>query len=96
MAYNTDVEQEKMAKIALAFGVNPAGKTEKELAEVAWQEVFKLVEAIGLPTRLSQIGIKEEDLAEIASKSLGINLLIRNNPRVPTQKSLEELLRKAL
>lgn len=96
MAYNTDVEQEKMAKIALAFGVNPAGKTEKELAEVAWQEVFKLVEAIGLPTRLSQIGIKEEDLAEIASKSLGINRLIRNNPRVPTQKSLEELLRKAL
>ncbi|MFM1651560.1 hydroxyacid-oxoacid transhydrogenase [Brevibacillus sp. B_LB10_24] len=96
MEYNTSVEQEKMAKIALAFGVNPAGKTEKELAEAASQEVFKLVEAIGLPTKLSQIGIKAEDLPEIARKTLEINRLIRNNPRVPNQKSLEELLRKAL
>ncbi|USG67432.1 iron-containing alcohol dehydrogenase [Brevibacillus ruminantium] len=96
MEYNTAVEQEKMAKIALAFGVNPAGKTEQELASQAWQEVYKLLEMIGLPTKLSQIGIKEEDLPEIASKSLEINRLIRNNPRVPNQKSLEELLRKAL
>jgi alcohol dehydrogenase class IV len=96
MAYNAAVEPEKMAKIAHAFGISASGRTEKELAYAAADAVLNLLEEIGLPTKLSQIGIKEENIEEIAKNALPIARLIRNNPRVPNQKSLEELLYQAL
>lgn len=94
MEFNADVEQEKMVKIAQVFGIE--GKSKDELAQHAVSEVMQLVEKIGLPTKLSQIGIKQEDLEEIAEKSMQIERLIRNNPRVPTKDSLVNLLKKAL
>ncbi|MBO8163604.1 MAG: iron-containing alcohol dehydrogenase [Brevibacillus sp.] len=96
MDFNKEVEQKKMARIALAFGVNPAGASERELAAEAPKAVLRLLETVGLPTRLSQIGITADQIPEIAEKALTISRLVRNNPRVPTQQSFEELLRKAL
>lgn len=96
MKYNSAVQPAKMAKIAQAFGKDIAAMEPEEAPYAAVYAVFKLLEDIGLPTTLSQIGIKEENIPEIAAKSLEINRLIRNNPRVPTQKSLELLLREAL
>jgi alcohol dehydrogenase len=96
MQYNAATETEKLGAVAEAFGVQTEGLSAKEKAWAAADAVFELLEDIGLPTRLSQIGIKEEDLPGIAEKSLEIARLVRNNPRVPTQKGLEELLRRAL
>ncbi|KSU85440.1 alcohol dehydrogenase [Fictibacillus enclensis] len=96
MEFNTAVETEKMVKILKAFDINADGLSRKEAALAASKAVFNLLETIGLPTHLSDIGIKEEDVAEIAEKTLQIDRLVRNNPRVPTLHGLEELLRKAL
>jgi alcohol dehydrogenase class IV len=96
MEYNTAVETEKMVKISRAFGLNTDGLSDKEAALAASKAVLTLLGEIGLPTRLTEIGIKDEDIPEIAEKTLLIDRLIRNNPRVPTQRNLEELLRKAL
>ncbi|CRH74187.1 Alcohol dehydrogenase 2 [Chlamydia trachomatis] len=96
MEYNAAVETEKMVRISQAFNVNSDGLSEKEAALAASKAVLTLLGEIGLPTKLTEIGIKEEDIPEIAEKTLQIDRLIRNNPRMPTQHSLEELLRKAL
>lgn len=96
MEYNAAVETEKMVKISQAFNVNTDGLSDKDAALAASKAVLTLLGEIGLPTKLSEIGIKEEDIPEIAEKTLLIDRLIRNNPRVPSQRSLEELLRKAL
>ncbi|MDQ0221156.1 iron-containing alcohol dehydrogenase [Peribacillus cavernae] len=96
MEFNTGVETEKMVKISEAFGINSEGLSKKEVALAASTAVLNLLEEIGLPTHLSEIGIKEEDIPEIAEKTLQIDRLVRNNPRVPTQRGLEALLRKAL
>ncbi|UOF90297.1 iron-containing alcohol dehydrogenase [Fodinisporobacter ferrooxydans] len=95
MEYNAAVETEKMIKIARAFDVQLNGLDRHDAALSASQAVLRLVEEIGLPTRISQIGIQEAAIPEIAEKTLGISRLVRNNPRVPTQKGLEELLRRA-
>lgn len=95
MEFNASVAPKKMAWIAQAFGIPAEGKSEAEYALEASRAVLQLVEEIGLPTRLSQIGIKEEDLADIAAKSLPVARLIRNNPKTPTQPGFEALLRKA-
>ncbi|WP_249597207.1 hydroxyacid-oxoacid transhydrogenase [Peribacillus frigoritolerans] len=96
MEYNAVVETEKMVRISQAFNVNSDGLSGKEAALTASKAVLTLLGEIGLPTKLSEIGIKEEDIPDIAEKTLQIDRLIRNNPRVPTQHSLEELLRNAL
>jgi alcohol dehydrogenase len=96
MEYNAAVETKKMVDIARAFGINTEGMDEREAALAASDAVLNLLDDIGLPTRLSQIGIQEKDIPEIAAKSLPIARLIRNNPRVPTQQGLEQLLRNAL
>ncbi|KRF65658.1 alcohol dehydrogenase [Bacillus sp. Soil768D1] len=96
MEYNAAVETEKMVRISQAFNVNSDGLSDKEAALAASKAVLTLLGEIGLPTKLTEIGIKEEDIPEIAEKTLQIDRLIRNNPRMPTKHSLEELLRKAL
>jgi alcohol dehydrogenase class IV len=40
--------------------------------------------------------VREEEVTEIAAKTLEITRLVRNNPRVPNVKDLEKLLRDAL
>ncbi|MEI3606581.1 hydroxyacid-oxoacid transhydrogenase [Pseudogracilibacillus sp. SE30717A] len=96
MQYNTSVEIEKMVKIASAFGVNVNNLTTKEAANAAHKSVLELIDDIGLPTRLSSIGIKESDISVIAQKGLEIDRLIRNNPRDPKLEDFKSLLAKAL
>jgi alcohol dehydrogenase len=96
MEYNVHVQLEKMQNIAKIFGVETEGLSKQEAALHAPKEVLKLLKDIGLPTKLSEIGINKEDIPTIVEKSLEINRLVRNNPRVPYQRDLEELLFKAL
>lgn len=95
MEYNTSVVPEKMAKIALAFGIGAEGKSQRELALAASGCVLNLVQEIGLPVKLSQIGISENDIPGIAENALPIVRLVRNNPRVPGQEGFESILSKA-
>lgn len=95
MKYNTATEKEKMMKIAIAFGLEKGSRTATEYAYSASEAVLELVKEIGLPTKLSDIGLKEDDLESIAEKALPIERLIRNNPRVPSKDSLVELLKSA-
>lgn len=95
MDYNAATSKEKMIKIAKIFGLDNGSKTELELTHAASKGVLQLIEEIGLPIKLSQIGIKKEDLEEIAEKTMPIQRLVRNNPRVPTKESIVKLLEKA-
>lgn len=96
MQYNTSVETEKMVKIASAFDVSANNMTREKAAEAAHTSVLELIDEIGLPTRLSSIGIKKSDIPEIAKKGLEIERLIRNNPRDANLKEIKQLLEKAL
>jgi alcohol dehydrogenase class IV len=95
MEFNAPVAQEKMISIAKAFGFKTDQMNKKDAAYVAAEATLQLLKDIGLPTTLEQIGIKEEHIMEIAHKTFGISRLVRNNPRVPTEKDLEELVKKA-
>ncbi|MTD30662.1 hydroxyacid-oxoacid transhydrogenase [Planomicrobium sp. YIM 101495] len=96
MDFNASVQLDKMEKIAQLFDVNTAELSKEEAATAASQAVLGLLKKIGLPTKLSEIGIKEENIEHIAKTTLTIDRLIRNNPRVSTVDNLKELLYKAL
>ncbi len=95
MRYNSSVAVDKLVKIAQIFDLEEDNKSDIDLALAAADRVQDLLIEIGLPTKLSQIGIEKSDLQEIAEKTLPARRMIRNNPRVPTEKSLINLLQTA-
>jgi alcohol dehydrogenase class IV len=72
----------------------PSGALEDVLAGVAIDRVRRLVADAGLPTRLSQAGVKEPDLARIAELAFR-DASHQGNPRPTTEADLLEIVRAA-
>ena len=71
MRYNAEACAPQMAEIAAALG---------EPGRPAADQVEDLIKALGLPTRLSQLGLAHERLAIIADKGMA-NPWVHSNPR---------------
>lgn len=92
MAYNLPVAEEKYAKIAVAIGAADRCESRRDQAERAIAAVRRLAEDVGIPMRLRDIGVKEEDLAEIARISVDYPQA-KTNCRLPSLDGVEKLLR---
>ena len=57
---------------------------ESAAAERAVQAVERLRNDVGIPGRLRDLGVKQEQLHGFAEKSFGIRRILRVNPRVPS------------
>jgi 1,3-propanediol dehydrogenase len=89
MRFNLSAKREAFADIArlLAAGDTP---------EAAVAAVEKLRNDIGIPQRLRDIGIKQEQLRGLAEKTFGIKRILRVNPRSVTVDDVEGIFREAL
>lgn len=95
MEYNMSACKKKYGDIARAMGVDIKGKTEGEAAQAAVDAVKKLSKAIGIPQTLSEIGIKEEQLPQLAQDAL-IDLCTGGNPKDVTVEDILAIYKKAL
>jgi alcohol dehydrogenase class IV len=77
--------------VAELLGVEPGGEVGHALAE----HVRGLVSSLGLPTRLSQVGVPEAGIAALVEGAMG-DACTLVNPRVPSAEDLAELYRRAL
>ncbi|MFC3927829.1 iron-containing alcohol dehydrogenase [Streptococcus caprae] len=76
--------------VAKALGLDPAGKTDEECAAYAIAEIEKLSETVGIPKKLTELDIKEEEFDfEYLSKNALIDACAPGNPFMPT---LEETI----
>jgi alcohol dehydrogenase class IV len=57
--------------------------------------VERLRNDIGIPGRLRDLGVREEQLRPFAEKAFGIKRILRVNPRPVTVEDLEGILRSA-
>ncbi|TKH03450.1 iron-containing alcohol dehydrogenase [Peribacillus simplex] len=96
MKFNSMVQLEKTKKIANVLHINTNTMNNQEIGIAVSDFFLQLLESIGLPSKLTEIGIAEVDIPEIAEKALTIERLIRINPRVPRKKEFETLLTMAL
>lgn len=80
MAYNVPAAESRYADVARALGC-PEGLTIRETAEAGIDRVRELVAACGIPARLRDAGVLEEDLPALAGDALKIQRLLKNNPR---------------
>ncbi|TBL75669.1 iron-containing alcohol dehydrogenase [Paenibacillus thalictri] len=95
MSFNAEAQPKKMRSIAHALALPCDHLTNKEVAALVVRKVMELLESIGLPTKLSSIGLKRETIPEVADSALKIDRLIRNNPRTPNRDGMISLLEAA-
>jgi alcohol dehydrogenase len=93
MEYNLSAAEERLADLALAFGVKPTGDRRRD-AEAAVDFVRGLVSRVGLPSRLREANVPEEGL-ELIAETACIDAAIYTNPREATPEELLEVLKKA-
>ena len=95
MRYNLPVRMEELALIGAALGEDVDGLPLREAAELAVDAVEQLKEDVGLPLRLRDLGLDQARLPEIAKQVVGMERLMRNNPRWPTEAEVLTLLQTA-
>ncbi len=93
MEFNRPVCTARLARVALAMG-DTSNAREEVLAGNAVERVRKLNAEIGIPARLRDAGVKEQDLERIADKAFQ-DASHRGNPRECTQEDLLAMIRES-
>lgn len=94
--YNAPVSVKKFAAVAEFLGDTTLDLSLYDQAMHGTSAVFRLLNDLGMPSKLSQIGIDSAHIEYIVQKSLPIDRLIRINPRTPTAEDVKALLHEAL
>ena len=95
MEYNAESPAApKYIHIAKAMGVNTDGMTESEGIRAAVDAVRKLSLSIGIPQKLHEINVKEENLHQLAVDAFN-DVCTGGNPRPTSVEEIEALYRKA-
>lgn len=91
MVYNAKSEAaHKYRDIAEAMGVDTTGMTVEQTVEAACKAVNDLARSVGIPERLSLIGVKEEDIHQLAIDAFN-DVCTGGNPRPTSVEEIEEL-----
>jgi alcohol dehydrogenase class IV len=96
MRFNAPARLPQLARIAELLGEDIAGLDEEAAATRAVEAVARLKADIGIPERMSDVGVSSGQLPAMAGKAIGLQRILRVNPRFPTQQDLEDILRSAL
>jgi len=76
------------------FGLE-AGGSDEEVGDALATHIGDLIESLGLPVRLSQVGVPEEGIPALVEGAMGDGCTLMN-PREPTDEDFAELFRSAL
>jgi alcohol dehydrogenase len=81
MSYNRRAATAELAEIAVALGAGEAARSPEELSHLAIREVIRLFAAVGIPASLKGLGLQQDQIDWTAEHAVGIERLIKNNPR---------------
>lgn len=95
MEYNAPAALDKYVQIAKAMNVYIPGMSKEAAADAAVQAVKNLSIKVGIPQHLSELGIEEHHLDELATAAFA-DVCTPGNPREVTKESILDLYRKAL
>jgi alcohol dehydrogenase len=95
MVYNRPAAQDEFAEIADALGLASPGHSVEERADLAIAEITRLFSAIGITPTLAQLGLPRDKIDWTAEQAIGIQRLIKNNPRAFNLPAMKRLVRAA-
>ncbi|TIP96608.1 MAG: iron-containing alcohol dehydrogenase, partial [Mesorhizobium sp.] len=95
MKYNRAAAAAEMAEIGLALGLDGKDRSTAEMADATIDEVARLFAAIGITPTLARLGLPADKLDWTAEQALGIDRLIKNNPRPFDPAAMRGLIQAA-
>ena len=95
MEYNAPATGDKYKYIAEAMGVSTKGMSQEEYRKAAVEAVRKLSEDVGIPAKLSDVGVKQEDL-DFLSESAFADVCTGGNPRETSVADIKKLYESML
>jgi alcohol dehydrogenase class IV len=84
LRFNLEAAPDRYAEVARALGVTDGGSAEA-VARRGLERIVALARACGLPRGLAELGIRREDLPELARSAMQVQRLLRNNLRPVTE-----------
>jgi alcohol dehydrogenase len=96
MEYNSLAIPQRLAEVAEALGEDTSGLSEREAAYLAVESVAQLNEDLGIPLRLDEIGVVEDEIPVIAEETLKVTRLLSNNPRSMSKDEAMRLFKNML
>jgi len=98
LEYNRIAREEKYADLAEAMGVDTRSMSTREASKQFIVEVRDLSRVVGIPEGLSELGVEEEFLPDLAEAAVTRNDTSRNkstNPRISTKEDVLQIYRDA-
>jgi alcohol dehydrogenase len=96
MAYNAPAAVERFGRIAAQMGLAVEGLSPRDAAGEAVRACRQLADDVGIPRRLRDVGISEEQLGELVAGALGVTRLLKNNPRPLRPEDIETIFRQTM
>ena len=78
--FNLEADLEKYARMASAMGLPDQADMRTAALKVV-DAIQELSRDCGIPQRLSSMGVKRQDLPELATLAMNVKRLLNNNPR---------------
>ena len=95
LEYNLPVRMERLSTVASLMGEDVRSLSLEEAAQRGIETMKNLIKDIQLPTKMREIGVKENDIPEMARISMPMLQSMPWNPRSVTLEDLIEVYRKA-
>ena len=96
LEYNASVTGERYKDIAVAMGVEGVEKmTQEEYRKAAVDAVRQLGIDVGIPQKVSEVGVKEEDIDFLADSAMA-DACTPGNPKDPTKEDIVALYRSMM
>jgi len=94
-AYNAQVCPERLADVATAMGVDVSAMTAEEGAKAAIQAIVELATDVGIPSGLTALNVKVEDIPELAKNALN-DACGFTNPKQATHEEICAIFNAAM
>jgi alcohol dehydrogenase class IV len=91
--FNAPADVTKHAKIAAAIGVD-SSLPETEMIRLAVEKLTELLVLCNVPTKLTALGIDTSKIDSLAAKAMGVQRLLKNNPRELTLEDAKSIYHK--
>ncbi len=88
---NKDACVAKLAAIAPLCGKDMAGKSDEQKADIFVDALEELSRDLGIPAKMSELGIPAEDLDTIVDAALEVKRLLNNNPKTLTRDDIRAI-----
>ena len=90
MKFNMPSNIKRHAEVAIALGCQP-GKNDEETAQRGVDFIYRLAAAVGIPDKLTALGIPQTAVDGMARAAMQVQRLLKNNPREVTEQDARDI-----